>query len=1031
MNKKMGIISIIAILFCITNAYSADTYYEIWRSESVNPATAIRLQDWWESTSYDDYTGTPEQHYYYWIRVVTAEEKSSSKMQLGSFVTMYQRIDCPTAARRGKESPIRVRVAMTNIGIQAYGDLTCRIGEADPWPNPDDTMDEWTVVANVSGGGDPDEIMWDQTWKKDIIISDYEPVTDTAEVYLWCRYLHESGIDTYDLQNQTVNINVTLRDYSDDAPSNISASQGTYPDRVHITWSPASGNSLLTAAATGWTGTPTGSLNVTIEPLEARSAGAQWRVDGGSWRNSGYTQSGLSVGQHTVEFKSISGWNTPANQNVQINAGLTTYTTGTYTAQTGSLNVTIEPEGARNAGAQWRVDGGSWHNSGYTQSGLPVGQHTVEFKSVSGWNTPANKNVQINATETTYTTGTYIRQTGSLTVTIYPVEVQPPARWRLTSGPDTTWKQSDDTITNIPIGDYTLQFNEVSGWKKPDDRVITISEENNSESGTYYEYVYFPDANLKAAVEEELGISNPTTQDMLSLTILWASDLGIVDPNGIQYAINLTDLHIGSNNISDISALSGMTNLTQLSIHSNNISDISALSGLANLRYLYLGSNNISDIYALSGMTNLRNLTLYNNNISDISVLSGMNNLILLQIDDNNISDISALSEMIGMTRLFLSSNNVSDISALSIMTSMTELYLSQNNISDISALSGMTNLTYLWLGYNNISNISALSEMIGMTNLFLHSSNVSDISALSGMTNLTYLNVFNNPLDNAAYCVYLPLIEDNNPGIDLRYDSNPNPLVGDCDGDCYVDFFDFALLANYWKDIDCGDCGGVDLNNDSNVDSNDLKIIADNWLKQIKFYENVLDDDLNWTTEGEWEFGQPTGGGGITYGNPDPNSGYTDANVYGVNLNGDYSTSVGGPYYLTAGPFDCTYFCNVRLRFARWLNTDDPTHVESTIEVSNDGALWIEVWEHTAGSAITDNDWQLVEYDISSIADWQDTVYVRWGYEIFEGAYPYSGWNIDDIELWGNPRQNQQDKTIGVDLSIKTTGFKFGAVLV
>ena len=151
----------------------------------------------------------------------------------------------------------------------------------------------------------------------------------------------------------------------------------------------------------------TGSLNVTIEPAGARDAGAQWRVDGGTWHNSGYTQSGLTVGQHTVEFKPISGWTTPVNQTVQINHNQITYAAGTYTLQTGSLNVTIEPEGARSAGAQWRVDSGTWHNSGYTQSGLTVGQHTVEFKPVSGWSTPADQTVQINHNQITYAAGTY------------------------------------------------------------------------------------------------------------------------------------------------------------------------------------------------------------------------------------------------------------------------------------------------------------------------------------------------------------------------------------------------------------------------------------------------------------------------------------------------------------------------------------------------------------------------------------------------------------------------------------------------
>jgi inosine-uridine nucleoside N-ribohydrolase len=74
---------------------------------------------------------------------------------------------------------------------------------------------------------------------------------------------------------------------------------------------------------------------------------------------------------------------------------------------------------------------------------------------------------------------------GSLIVTINPSEVRGSARWRLTNGPDTSWKVSGDVISSLSPGDYTLQFNEVSDWQKPEDRVVTISEGSNSESGTY------------------------------------------------------------------------------------------------------------------------------------------------------------------------------------------------------------------------------------------------------------------------------------------------------------------------------------------------------------------------------------------------------------------------------------------------------------------------------------------------------------------------------------------------------------------
>jgi hypothetical protein len=75
---------------------------------------------------------------------------------------------------------------------------------------------------------------------------------------------------------------------------------------------------------------PTGSLQVTIEPPEAITAGAQWRVVGDTWRNSGFTQSGLSVGSHRVEFKDVSGWDTPDDKTVTIIANQTTTTKGIY-----------------------------------------------------------------------------------------------------------------------------------------------------------------------------------------------------------------------------------------------------------------------------------------------------------------------------------------------------------------------------------------------------------------------------------------------------------------------------------------------------------------------------------------------------------------------------------------------------------------------------------------------------------------------------------------------------------------------------
>ena len=197
--------------------------------------------------------------------------------------------------------------------------------------------------------------------------------------------------------------------------------------------------------------------------------------------------------------------------------------------------------------------------------------------------------------------------------------------------------------------------------------------------------------------------------------------------------------------------------------------------------------------------------------------------------------------------------------------------------------------------------------------------------------------------------------------------------IPGDLNGDCIVDFEDFAIMASHWLQRS--------------------SVIIANFN---------LDTNPNWTTQGQWQFGTPMGMGGISYGYPDPDAAYTGQNVYGVNLNGDYTVTVGGPYTLTTGPFDCNSYATVELSFARWLNTDTADYVQCKVEASNDGSAWQTVWLNPDTEPITDNQWQVVEYDISQIAAGHSHVYVRWSYQILSRAYPYSGWNIDDVKLQG-----------------------------
>lgn len=165
------------------------------------------------------------------------------------------------------------------------------------------------------------------------------------------------------------------------------------------------------------------------------------------------------------------------------------------------------------------------------------------------------------------------------------------------------------------------------------------------------------------------------------------------------------------------------------------------------------------------------------------------------------------------------------------------------------------------------------------------------------------------------------------------------------------------------------------------------------------------LNTDPGWSREGQWAFGQPLGGGGLTWGFPDPTSGATGQNVFGVNLAGDYATTPATPMlHLTTGPIDLTNARRVKLRYQRWLNTDYPPYAGARVSVSgNDGATWQQVWTVPAQTPVADSSWRLLEHDVSAIVDRKPAVRVRWSYQIGTSVpFPYSGWNIDDIQFIG-----------------------------
>ncbi|MHC4736084.1 MAG: lamin tail domain-containing protein, partial [Planctomycetota bacterium] len=143
-------------------------------------------------------------------------------------------------------------------------------------------------------------------------------------------------------------------------------------------------NDGLTTTTTGTYIQQTGSLQVTISPPGAVTAGAKWRVDSGAWRDSDYTESSLPVGLHTVDFNEIVGWTKPANQMVLINDGLTTITSGNYIQQTHAL-LTINEFMASNTSAEPLEEGELLDGNGESSDWIEIYNPTDEIVDLDGW----------------------------------------------------------------------------------------------------------------------------------------------------------------------------------------------------------------------------------------------------------------------------------------------------------------------------------------------------------------------------------------------------------------------------------------------------------------------------------------------------------------------------------------------------------------------------------------------------------------------------------------------------------------------
>ena len=109
-----------------------------------------------------------------------------------------------------------------------------------------------------------------------------------------------------------------------------------------------------------------GAISVTLSP--AGIQGAQWNVDGGTWKDSGAAVATLTDGSHAVAFTTLIGYRSPANQSVTVKGGQTTSVIGTYSPVSG-ISVPLAAGsnhslGVKNDGTVWAWGSGTWGRLG-------------------------------------------------------------------------------------------------------------------------------------------------------------------------------------------------------------------------------------------------------------------------------------------------------------------------------------------------------------------------------------------------------------------------------------------------------------------------------------------------------------------------------------------------------------------------------------------------------------------------------------------------------------------------------------------
>jgi hypothetical protein len=181
-------------------------------------------------------------------------------------------------------------------------------------------------------------------------------------------------------------------------------------------------------------------------------------------------------------------------------------------------------------------------------------------------------------------------------------------------------------------------------------------------------------------------------------------------------------------------------------------------------------------------------------------------------------------------------------------------------------------------------------------------------------------------------------------------------------------------------------------------------------------FYTETFDGgtDNGWThgvTQGsdDWQRATPASLGGDPAAATSPPSCWgTDLTGLGANA-GKYENTTRS--FLLSPVIDCSQKSGTRLAFKRWLGVERHNNMQwdiASVIVNAD-----TVWRNPSGSNLIDTSWQDLAYDVSSIADGNPSVQIKFALKS-DGSTVFCGWNVDDVRLEGIAAASPTDVAVG-----------------